>query len=175
NQLNQWDKALKHLEAYRDLLGEDAVLCQQLGEALLGCQRYPEAARTLRKALDFDPKDADTFLGFLHALTGNENLDDLGLRFLKLDNLRENFDVMAADGEERAFRELREPIVLARRKVDPQSPPVDGYLSLVKAWTGRADQAVLLFKTALAKEQDADKRHDYVQRFLKAMAVGGQC
>ena len=36
NRLSEWAKALQHLETYRDLLGDDANVCLQLGEALRG-------------------------------------------------------------------------------------------------------------------------------------------
>ena len=36
NYLANWDMALKHLEAYRNLLGEDADICRELAEALRG-------------------------------------------------------------------------------------------------------------------------------------------
>jgi tetratricopeptide (TPR) repeat protein len=174
NRLGKWDRALKHLQAYSDLLGEDAEVCRELGLALRGLKRFPEAARSYRKSLDLDPKDGEAFLGFLRSLGGSDNKDDIGARFVKLDDLRDNFDVCAEDCEEREFPELLEPLVLAMRRVDPDYVSVDYYLSLVKARTGRANEAVPLFKSALAKQPDAQIRQTYVDRFLRAMASAGK-
>jgi uncharacterized protein HemY len=174
NRMEKWDSALKHLEKYQELLGEDAEVCREMGLALRGLERFNDAARVYRKSLDLDPKDGDTFLGFLRSLGGNDNKDDLAARFLKLDNLRENFDILAADCEEREFPGLLEPIVLAMRRVDPDHPPVDYYLSLVKARTRRPNEAVPLFKSALAKQKEPETRKDYVDHFLRAMASTGK-
>jgi predicted Zn-dependent protease len=174
NNLERYDEALKHLLAYSDLLGEDADVCREVGEALRGLGRFPDAARSYRKALDLNPKDPDAFLGFLRSLGGDDAKEDVGPRFAKLDNLRENFDVCAADCEERQFPELLEPLVQTMRRIDPEYPPVDYFLSLMKARAGHADQAVPLFKSSLAKQPDADKRRNYRKGFLKAMASIGK-
>jgi tetratricopeptide (TPR) repeat protein len=100
NRLGKPDQALEHLRAYRDLLGEDADVCRVVGAALRAQRRFPEAARKYRKALDFNPKEADAFLGLLRSLGADDNKDDLGPRFARLDSLRENFDVFAEECEE---------------------------------------------------------------------------
>src|SRR5262249_7884028 len=78
NRLGQPDKALKHVEAYRDLLGEDDPVCLQRGEALRELHRFAEAAQSYRKSLDFNPKNADSFLGLIRSLEWEANRDDLG-------------------------------------------------------------------------------------------------
>ena len=59
NGLGEWQKALKHLEAYHDLLVIDTHVCREMGRALHGLGRFADAARFQRKALDISPKDAD--------------------------------------------------------------------------------------------------------------------
>ncbi len=132
NKLGKWDKALKHLEAYRDLLGDDAMICQELGLSLRGVRRFPEAAKQYRKSLDFNPKDGDVFLGFLKSLDGTD-IADLGKRFEQLGNFHDNFDVFAEDCERREFGALLEPLAQAMRKIDPNHAPVDYYLALSRA------------------------------------------
>ncbi len=173
NDLGDWNNALKHLEAYQGLLGDDAAVCRELGEALRGLSRFPEARAAYRKALDYDPKDPDAFLGLLRALAPEDNRDDLGQRFAKLDRPHENFDICAEDCRKAQDFASLEPLALAMRKIDPNYAPVDFFLALAKAWAGRADQAVPLFQAALAKQPDAGRRQVYVQGFLQAMAHAG--
>jgi predicted Zn-dependent protease len=173
NRLGKPDQALKHLHAYRDLLGEDADVCREIGEALRAQSRFPEAAKEYRHALDFNPKEAEAFLGLLRSLGGNDNKDDVGPRFAKLDSLRENFDVCAEDCESREFPELLEPLVQTMRRLDPDYPPVDYYQALVQARTGHPDEAARSLKSALAKQTDRQQRQVYEQQFLKAMGSGG--
>ncbi|HWG44368.1 MAG TPA: tetratricopeptide repeat protein [Gemmataceae bacterium] len=174
NRLGQYAKAQKHLEAYRDLLGDDGAVCRELGECLRGQGRFPEAAKAYRTALDLNPKDAGAYQGFLRSLGGDANKDDVGPRFAKLDNLQENFDIFAANCEEREFPELLEPLVLAMKRIDPAYAPVDFYLALVKARTRKAEEAVTWFKSALAKQTDAKKRLEYGKQFLQVMVSIGK-
>jgi tetratricopeptide (TPR) repeat protein len=174
NQLGQWDKALKRLEAYRDLLGEDDAVCTQLGLALRGVRRFPEAAASYRKALDYNPKNADAFLGLLLSLTAEDKRDDVPARFARLDNHRENFVVCAEELKKTQDGAGVEQLARAMRKLDPKFVAVDYYLCLAKAWAGRADQGVRLFRAALAGEADAKKRREYTREFLQAIARAGK-
>jgi tetratricopeptide (TPR) repeat protein/uncharacterized protein HemY len=174
NQLRQPEKALKHLEAFRDLLGEDMVVCTQIGESLLWLQRFPEAAREYRKALDFNPQNADAFYGLLHSLDWQQAMDDVGPRFAKLDNPREHFELLIHDCEQRHFPELTERLCVTMGQLDPAWASPDYHLALVRARATQADRALPLFKTALGKETDAAKRAEYVEGFLSAMAQAGK-
>lgn len=173
NRLGKPDQALKHLTAYRDLLGEDGEVCREVAEALREQHRFDESAKEYRKSLDFNPKDSDAFLGLLRSLGGDSNKDDIGPRFAKLDNRRANFDVCAEDCEEREFPELLDPLVQTIRKLDPEYPPVDYYQALLHARTGHPDDAVRSLKSALRRQKEAQQRLEYERHFLKAMASGG--
>jgi tetratricopeptide (TPR) repeat protein len=174
NGLGQWDKALKHIEAYRGLLGEDPLVCWQLGEALRGKERFPEAAVAYRKSLDQNPKEGGAFIGLLHSLTAQDKRDDLPARFAKLDKHEEVFAIAAEDCREGQDSAGLEQISLAMQKIDPRYAPADYYLSLVRAWAGRADQAVPLFRSALVKEKDLARHKDYLMHFLRAMVKGNR-
>ena len=173
NRLGKADQALKHLTAYRDLLGEDGEVCREVAEALREQHRFDEAAQEYRKSLDFNPKDGDAFLGLLRSIGPDSNKDDIGPRFAKLDNRRANFDVCAEDCEEREFPELLDPLVQTMRKLDPQYPPLDYYQALLHARMGQPDEAVRSLKSALGKQTEEQQRLEYERHFLKAMASAG--
>ncbi|MBI1918539.1 MAG: tetratricopeptide repeat protein [Planctomycetes bacterium] len=174
NRLGEWAKGLEYLEAYHRLLGDDPNVCCEMGLSLRGVKRFAEAAQSYRKALDMNPKDADALLGLLGALAPGDKRDDLGPRFAKLDDPRENFEHFAEDCRETQDADSVAHLVSAMRKIDPQFPAVDFFDALAQAWTGRDDRAIPLFKAALAKQKDAQKRKEYIQGFLGAMAKAGK-
>ncbi len=167
--LGQWDKALKHIEKYRELLGEDASVCSLRAGALQGLERFDEAAVDYRKSLDFDPTDAVVFHGFLRSV-GNDDKMDVGPRFAKIAKPHEHFEALADDCEVRKTYDMLESLALAMRDIDPKFTPVDFYRSLGKARAGEIDDAVTLYKSALAGQKDAAKRQSYTSGFLAAMA-----
>lgn len=170
NGLGQWDKALKHLQAYRDLLGEDANVLEALGHALRGLKRFPEAVAAYRKALDDNPKKVQSFLGLLMALSNEEPRDDVPERFARLGDHRAAF-LTCAEGcaEIRDFLSI-EQIAGAMRKIDRSFSAVDYYEALARAWQGKGQEAATLFKASLALEKDPEQRQRYTTGFLGAMA-----
>jgi tetratricopeptide (TPR) repeat protein len=174
NGLGEWATALRHLDTYRDLLGDDATVCRQRGDALRGLGRFRESAAQYRKALDYNPKEADAFLGLLHSLTEKDRRDDVPARFARLDNPRETFVACAESLHEEHDGTGLEQVALAMRKIDPNFAPAAYYLALARAWAGRSADAVPLFRFALAREKDAKKRSAYVTGFLQAMLQGGK-
>jgi uncharacterized protein HemY len=172
--LDKWDKGLPFLEGYHKLFGDEAVICQGVGHALSGSGRYDEAAVMYRKSLDLNPKNADTFLSLLRCFGGDSKRDDVGQRFLRLDNPRENYDTCAADCEERRFPALLETLALVMQKADPKYAPPDHHLSVILARQGKTDEAVALFKSSLAKQQNAELRKAYTSKFLDAMVSAGK-
>jgi len=174
NRLGEYDKALKHLEKYRELLGDDAQLCDELGLAVHNLRRFKEAIPLYRKSLDFEPKNTDCFARLIRALGDEGNHDDIGERFAKLDDPRENFELFAADCQDPPFDKLLQKLIDSMRKIDPGYPPVDYYASLIKARALQTAEAASLFKSALKREQDPKKRKDYADGFVKVMISVGK-
>jgi uncharacterized protein HemY len=174
NGLGKSEQALKHIDAYRDLLGEDEQVCVQRGLALQGVQRLPEACASYRKALDFNPKNGDVFLRLLQCLGKDAPRDDVPGRFAKLDNRHENFDACAEDRYQHRDGVGLEQIALAMRRIDPRYAAVDYYLALTKVWAGQPDQATPLFRAALTREANAEKRQEYFRGFSQAMVQAGK-
>jgi tetratricopeptide (TPR) repeat protein len=173
NRLGQWAKALPCLEAYRDTVGYDAVLCRELGEALRGVRRFDEAVKVYRKALDLNPKNADTFLGLLRALGPKDKRDDLGERFARLDAPHQSFELLSADCKQARDGAALEQIALAMQKIDPRYAEADFCLALTKVWAQKPDEAAALLKLALAKEDDPARRKEYTAGLLQALAQAG--
>jgi tetratricopeptide (TPR) repeat protein len=174
NRLGKWDQALPFLEAYHDLLGDDDAIDLQLGEALRGVRRFPEAAAAYRKGLDYNPKNSDAFLGLLNSLAPNDPRDDIPARFARLDKPHDIFVTVAEEMREDHNGTALDQIAEAMRKLEPNFAAVDYYQALAKAWTGHPDQAVPLFRSALQREKNADQRRSYVTPFLQAMIQAGK-
>lgn len=173
NQLGRWDQALKHVEAYRDLLGEDGMVCFELAEALRGVGRMPEACAAYRKCLDYEPKNLDAFLSLLRALGPDDDRADLGPRFARLGDPHQTFETCAEDCRQGRDGEALEQLALVMRKLDPNYAGADYYLALARAWSDQPGEAVALFKAALGRQGDPAKRRDYAEGFLQAMAGSG--
>ena len=174
NNLTEWTKALKHLEAYRELLGDDVNVCREIGVALSGLNRHPEACVSFRKALEYDPRDVELLLSLLRSMGPNDKRDELGTRFAKLRNPHASFEILAQDCRDARDGQGLEPIALAMRKIDPKYIPAHFHLALAQAWNGRAVEAVQSFKVVMARETDAAKRSKYATQLLPALAQAGQ-
>lgn len=169
NDLGDHATALKHIESYRALLGDDTNTYAELGHALLGLLRLPEAQAAYRKSLDHDPKNADAFMGLMRALGPDDPHEELATRFAKLDRPHENFDICAQDCQQVRDGAGLEQIALAMRKIDPAYEPVPYYLALSKLWLDKAEEAAALFKAGLSQEKNAVKRQEYLDGYLQAM------
>jgi predicted Zn-dependent protease len=174
NRLGKWGQALSHLEKYRDLLGDDAALCRELGESLRGLNQFPEARVAYRKSLDYDAKDIDAFLGLIRAIGPGDNADDVGPRFLKLGATPEQFDECAEDCRQGNDGPMMGRLATAMRQVHPDHAPAAFYLALSKSWAGQAGEALPLFRAALDKLKDAGKRSQYLAEYVRAASVAGK-
>jgi tetratricopeptide (TPR) repeat protein len=174
NNLGQWEQGHKSLEAYRSLLGDDWVVCSQLGLSLRGLRRFDEAARAYRKALDQKPNELQAFIGMLNSLCADAPRDDISARFAKLENPEDAFLACALNCVDSKDARGIEQMVEALPKLDRPFAPADYYLALSRTWVNRANEAVPLFRAALKHQGDPAVRKDYVQGFLRAMADANQ-
>ncbi len=174
NSLGAWQKGLKHIQAYQALLGDDAQVCDTLGEALRGVGRFEEAQAAYRKALDYDPGHADAFLGLLRSLAPADKRDDLAARFAKLEVPHENFHTCAEDCRNARDGESLEQLVIAMRKIDAKHPPLDFYLALAKVWMGQEPEGLSRFKDYLTRNLEPAQRQDRLISFLQAISQAGK-
>jgi predicted Zn-dependent protease len=173
NHLGQWDKALTHLQAYHDLLGDDAGTNRELGEAFRGLGRVEEARTAYRKSLDENPKDAEAFMGLLRTVGPDETLPDLGKRFAKLDSPRANFEVLYEDCRQARDGTSLDQLAQAMLEIDANYAPAHFARALAKAWAGQAEPAIAHFWAAGTAEKDDGKRRGQTMLFLQAMADTG--
>jgi tetratricopeptide (TPR) repeat protein len=173
NNLGDGAMALKHLEAYRNLLGEDATVCHEIGESLRWLRRFPEAAAEYRKALDFAPKHGDAYLGLVRSLAPNDRRDDLAARFAHLDLPHQWFEVIAPECLQHNEHENLEAVALAMSRRDPEYASAHFHLALARARLRQPAAAVQAIRAALAKEPAALQRDHYAAEFQKEMGKVG--
>jgi tetratricopeptide (TPR) repeat protein len=169
NHLGKWDVALKHLEAYRDLLGEDPELNRQLALSLRGVGRFPEACVIYRRLLDDNPRDAHAFGSLLLSLEVQEKRDDIGRRFARLDDAEDSFDGFAESCVKQLDYVALEELASTMRQLDDAHASTGYYLALVRVNTGRIKEAIPLYQSALIKEKDKNKHETYTLGFVQAM------
>src|SRR5262249_25463277 len=119
-------------------------------------------------------KSADAFLGLIRALAPGDPRDDLEKRFAQLGNFQENFEKCAEDCKESRDGASLEPLARAMQKIDRTYAAADFYLALAKVWQAKPDEALPLFKVALTKKADPDKRRQCLADFMKAIAPTGK-
>jgi predicted Zn-dependent protease len=174
NLQGRWEDALKHLTIYEDLLGDDFQVCFERGEALRGLGRIPEARASYRKALKYDGKGADAFLGLIRTLEPGAKRDELAELFAGLDNPQQNFDIAADSLVQSRDGPALEQLVQAMRQRDPNHKKVDYYQALALAWAGKTGEALPLFQNALRGQNDPGKRKQWLTVFLQAMVDAGK-
>jgi tetratricopeptide (TPR) repeat protein len=173
NRLGNGDKALKLIQDYRDWLGEDSSICQEIGQALRSLGRLDEARASYRKALDYNPRNADAFLGLLHCLNYNDRCDDLGRRFVLLDQLPANFEAFANECKRRRLGTALVEIARAMQGINPGHFHADYCLAIGLAWTGKNDEAMPLLK-AVVQRADAGQRAGMAQDLVPSVAAMGK-
>jgi tetratricopeptide (TPR) repeat protein len=170
NQLGQWDQALRCLQSYQQVIGDQWHVCLEMGDALHRLERFADAAHAYRKSLDDVPENALVFQKLLAALRPKDRKDDLGARFAKLPSPHQHFDVFSGSCRWTRDSEALEQLSLAMQKIDPKFAQADLCLALAKAWSGQSDEAIACFVSAMNKQPDVAKREEYARQFLPAIA-----
>lgn len=173
NRLGEYPAALDSIDAYRAAVGEDAIICYTRGESQRALGRLPEARASYFKALDHDPRLSQAFIGLCRAVGHDRKPNDLADRFRKIDDPKPTFDTIAGEWQEGRDIEGLEVLAPAMQVIDRDYAPADFYLSLARAWREQTDEAATLFRAALRKQFDDQKREAYTLAFFQAMASVG--
>jgi LSD1 subclass zinc finger protein len=174
NTLRRDPLALKHARAAHAWLGDDPVICYELGLAFNNQSRFAEAVPLYRKALDGQPNHKEAFINLLRCIVPGSKNDDIGPRFLKLQNPENHFLEFAKDcwlaRDTSTVKSLAEAMLMRL----PRHADAHFYLALVHADEERLPAALASFKTAL-ECQDLDARREiYFSEFARNVVLRDQ-
>lgn len=153
--------------------GEVARLKEE-GEELRVAGQFAQAAGCYRKALDLEPTDFEAFLGLFRSLMPGDARDDVEERFLKLARPREHFDQLVQACRATRNSESLELLCRAMVQIEPHSIAVDHARALILAWTNKPTEALAQYRVVLNREANADRRQEYTESFIEAMAYLGK-
>ncbi len=173
NRIGQYEQAVPLLEAHNKLLGGDWETNRELGDALLGLGRRPEARAAYGRAFDENPQETNAFLGLLRATVPGEGNGEVEVRFRRFADPQRQFETLSEACRQRHDGAALERLALAMRSVDPNHAPAQFALALAKASAQDGDAAVAAFQRGIALERDAGKRNGQTTLFLTAMATAG--
>lgn len=173
NGLGNHEKALAHARKYVELLGDDANAYAEIGDALMELKRPTEAAAAYRKGLDDYPDSVENFEGLRKALPAGKKAE-LGDHFARMSKPGERFEELVEDALLSDDDETAAALIAAYRKKAPDNPAVDYYAARVRILKNDIPEGIRLFKAALARVKDADKRDEYTEGFLDAMVEAGK-
>jgi predicted Zn-dependent protease len=172
NQTGKPHEALKHLEKYRALLGDDDVVFYQLGLARARLGQPGEAAAAFRKSLDEQPNGIDCLLELRRVLPRGRKAELAG-RFARLGQGELYFEELALGALADLDAEAVEAYVSVLRGRNTNDPVVDMCEARAKALSGKVEPAAALFKKAMANMPDGQARKNYVREFLIDLAEAG--
>lgn len=173
NQLNEWDKTLKILEPHRAQVGDDDQVCDYLGVAYFKLGRRAEAAAQFRKSLDYMPKNVGAFTDLVHIRNLDDPRDDLGRRFLLIDNPLDHFEKLVADCA--AVDDWRgvDQLAGAALTLNPGHQQANFQMALAKIRRGKGEQAIPYIKKAVDLAFPR-QRPESIERFTRELAQQGR-
>jgi tetratricopeptide (TPR) repeat protein len=172
NQTGKPAEALKHLEKYRALLGDDAATFYQLGLARAQLGQPAEAIAAYRKCLDDQPNALDGLLQLRRVLPHGQKAE-LAKRFARVAQGELHFEQLALDALTDLDAEAVEAYVSVLRGRNTNDPVVDLCEARAKALAGKVEPAAALFQKAMATLPDGQARKNYVREFLIDLAEIG--
>jgi tetratricopeptide (TPR) repeat protein len=166
NLLGRHEEARAHVRKFSALFGEDHQTYFQTGVAMEGLGRTDEAVAAFRKSL-VEKADSPGSLRELSKVLPAGRKAELAGYFVKLAEPEKHFYNLAAQALQRSDRETVEVLATAMRKLNPDEPDASYFLARLKGDAGRLEEALPLYRTALAKQADAKIRTEYVNELLQ--------
>jgi tetratricopeptide (TPR) repeat protein len=174
NKLTRWASAVKHARAAQAWLGDDPVICYELGFALHNQNQFADAAALYRKVLDVVPDNKEAFKDLLRCVGPGVNNDDIAARFLKMRNPENHFHEFAVDcwkGRQVSNVKALADAMLQRA---PRHADAHFYLALVHAEQDRLGPALASFRTALQVQNFEPQREFYYTEFARTVVLRDQ-
>ena len=171
NKLRRGDAALKHARLAREWLGDDPIVCFEMGLALHGLRRFAEAAPNFRKVLDNHPSNQDAFVSLLRGLGPDVKNDDIAERFAKLTRPQDHFEVCAQDRWMSRDVTTLQALAEVMGKLEPRHADAKYYLALAHAEQQRIAPALESFRAAVELQEFAGRRDHYYAEFAKSIAL----
>jgi tetratricopeptide (TPR) repeat protein len=166
-------EALKHLQKYRTLLGDDCDTFYQLGMAHARLGQASEAVTAFRKCLDDDPNLVACLYELRRVLPRGKK-GELADRFARLVQPEAQFEQLVLRALADLDTEAALAFISAMRGRTPNDPVVDACEARARALAGQVEPALTLFKKAMANLQDEQKRKAYLREFLFDLADTGE-
>lgn len=173
NKLGQWEKAVKHLEAYVRVLGDDNEVCYELGRALLNLGRFREAEGLLRKSLDYDPEGIYV-LELLRQLLPDAAKGELAGYFRKLQQPEQHFEALSNYAFSAADAEALTVLANTMLELRPGYAEANYALAHAQCLQRNYPPAQKLYQQAIQKQNRKERRQVYVHQLLLDMLDAGQ-
>jgi tetratricopeptide (TPR) repeat protein len=167
------EKALKLASRYEALLGRSPVVDRLQGESLLALGRMGEAVVELQESLDVEPEQIDLLQSLGLALPDDEKTTLVDCVTRTADPAATTMslaEVFVIYGDAAALHALSRLLA----KIAPDAATEDYLAGLAKEIDGDYAAAGEMFKQAFGKQDDADKRQQYVYRYLESMISAGR-
>jgi predicted Zn-dependent protease len=161
NGLGQHEQAIVLIQKYLELLGADVHAYLQLGTALAGLDRKPEALDAYRNGLDEDANSVDTLYN-LGLLLAADEVDEVGRRFMQTARPAENFEALAQAFFADEAVEALEAVVRAYAATARNDPNTGYYQAQVHVMRGEFDAAAAAIEAALPLVKDSEELEYYV-------------
>ncbi len=174
NNLYRGGQALKHARAAHAWLGDDPIICFEVGRALHHQSQFAEAAPYFRKVLDLQPDHKDAFKSLLRCVGPGAKNNDIAARFLKMRNPGDQFQELVNDCW--MARNTPNVKVLADAMLQraPRHADAHFYHALVHADQERIVPAAAALRTALAIQDFEPRREFYYTEFARTVVFRDQ-
>jgi predicted Zn-dependent protease len=172
NVSGKFTEAVPYLEAGRQCLGDDPLVCQQLAISRLETGRPAEAAALFRICLDLDPQSTKDLAGLVRAASQLTDKGDLEVRVARGVD-RKVYPQLVGGCMQRRDGATLLPIALGARQSDPTFAFAEFHLAMARLWSGKPAEACEALAACLKKSTDPVEQRNSTTVFLEEMARAG--
>jgi len=167
NQLGRYEDALKAVNAYLRLLGDDADALAEKGYALEGLERWTDALDAYALALDDDPDCLEAMCGFGRMLPDDQK-GRLGMAFLKATKPKTLFEGLVSALIRDEYPSAARVVIAAYRTLDTTNPLADLSDAEVLLQEKKPQHAARMAKAVAARTRKGDVHDRALEVHLRA-------